>query len=86
MTNIHPSVLPEFVYDFSDELDTADFLPDGFYKVADATLKDDSYFIRNPEETSRKRRGNYRWRSVTITTRWIWIFKSDGVKLSAWTR
>ena len=49
MSNIHPPILPEFVYDFSDELDTADFLPDGFYKVADAILKADSYFIRNPE-------------------------------------
>ncbi len=50
MTSIlHPPVLPEYRYDFSEALDTADFLPTGFYKVADAVIKEDRYFERNPE-------------------------------------
>lgn len=47
--SIYPAVLPEFEYDFSNALDVADFLPAGFYKVAVATLKEDRYFVRNPE-------------------------------------
>jgi hypothetical protein len=46
---IHPTPLSEFSYDFSEALDTSEFLPDGFYKVADAVIKEDNYFIRNPE-------------------------------------
>ena len=42
-----------------------------------STLRKQEPFIRNFEEISRKRRGNYRWRSVTAITGWIWIFKSD---------
>ena len=49
MKNIHPPVLNEFIYDFSDALDTETFLPEGFYKVAEAQLKPDSHFVRNPE-------------------------------------
>ena len=49
MTNIHPPVLEQFNLDYSDALDTEEFLPEGFYKVADAHLKADRYFIKNPE-------------------------------------
>ena len=31
-------------------------------------------------------RGNYWRRCFAIITRWIWFFKSNGIKLSSWTR
>jgi len=34
-----PEVLPEYRFDFSEELSVEEFLNYGFYKIADAKLK-----------------------------------------------
>lgn len=44
-----PEVLPEYRLDFSQELSVQQFLNYGFYKIADATLKSEERFIKNPE-------------------------------------
>jgi hypothetical protein len=44
-----PEVLPEYRIDFSQELSIEQFLKYGFYKIADATLKSEERFIKNPE-------------------------------------
>ena len=44
-----PEVLEEYRIDFSNELSIDEFLPDGFYKIADAVLKPEERFEKNPE-------------------------------------
>lgn len=44
-----PEVFPEYRLDFSQELSVQQFLNYGFYKIADATLKSENRFIKNPE-------------------------------------
>jgi hypothetical protein len=44
-----PEVLPEYRIDFSQELPIEQFLNYGFYKIADAILKPEERFIKNPE-------------------------------------
>jgi hypothetical protein len=44
-----PEVLPEYRIDFSQELSIQEFLKYGFYKIADAVLKPEERFIKNPE-------------------------------------
>jgi len=44
-----PEILPEYRVDLSKELSINDFLKYGFYKIADATLKSQERFIKNPE-------------------------------------
>lgn len=44
-----PEVLPEYRIDFSQELSVQDFVSYGFYKIADAVLKPEHRFIKNPE-------------------------------------
>lgn len=44
-----PEILPEYRIDFSQELPIEQFLQYGFYKIADATLKSQERFIKNPE-------------------------------------
>lgn len=44
-----PKVLPEYRIDVSAELSVEDFLHYGFYKIADAKLKPEYKFIRNPD-------------------------------------
>ena len=47
--NYLPDVLPEYIKDFSNELSIESFLKYGFYKIADAVLKPEHRFIKNPE-------------------------------------
>lgn len=47
--NYLPEILPEYCIDFSNELPVTDFIHYGFYKIADATLKDKARFLKNPE-------------------------------------
>lgn len=44
-----PEVLPEYRIDLSQELSIQEFLKYGFYKIADAVLKPEERFIKNPE-------------------------------------
>ena len=44
-----PKVLSEYLIDFSQELPVQDFVSYGFYKIADAVLKSEQRFIKNPE-------------------------------------
>lgn len=44
-----PEVLPEYRIDLSQELSVQEFLKYGFYKIADAVLKPEERFIKNPE-------------------------------------
>ena len=44
-----PEVLPEYQFDYTNELSIQEFLKYGFYKIADATLKAKERFIKNPE-------------------------------------
>jgi hypothetical protein len=44
-----PEVLPEYCIDLSQELSVQEFLKYGFYKIADAVLKPEERFIKNPE-------------------------------------
>ena len=44
-----PEVLPEYQLDFSQELSIEEFFKYGFYKIADAVLKPEERFIKNPE-------------------------------------
>jgi hypothetical protein len=44
-----PEILPEYRIDFSQELPIEQFLKYGFYKIANATLKSEERFIKNPE-------------------------------------
>lgn len=44
-----PVVLDEYRVDVSNELPIDDFLKHGFYKIADAGLKPDHKFIKNPD-------------------------------------
>jgi hypothetical protein len=44
-----PEVLEEYIVDFSNELPIETFLKYGFYKIADATLKNKERFVKNPE-------------------------------------
>jgi hypothetical protein len=47
--NYLPEVLEEYRIDFSKELSVETFIPYGFYKIADATLKSKERFDKNPE-------------------------------------
>ena len=47
--NYLPEVLPEYRQDFSNELSIDSFKKYGFYKIAEAVLKEESRFIKNPE-------------------------------------
>ena len=47
--NYLPSILPEYSRDFSNELPIESFLQYGFYKIAEAGLKPEERFIKNPE-------------------------------------
>ena len=49
MKNHLPTVLPEYIKDFSNELSVELFLEYGFYKICDAGLKPEHRFIDNPE-------------------------------------
>jgi hypothetical protein len=44
-----PEVLPEYRIDLSQELSAQEFLKYGFYKIADAVLKPEERFVKNPE-------------------------------------
>ena len=44
-----PEALTEYSKDFSNELPIESFLQYGFYKIADAGLKPEERFIKNPE-------------------------------------
>lgn len=44
-----PEVLPEYRINLSQELSIQEFLKYGFYKIADAVLKPEERFIKNPE-------------------------------------
>jgi len=44
-----PEVLPEYRFDFSKELSVEKFLNYGFYKIADAKLKEKEKFDKNPK-------------------------------------
>ena len=44
-----PSVLSEYEIDFSKELSVQEFFKYGFYKIADAGLKSQERFIKNPD-------------------------------------
>jgi hypothetical protein len=44
-----PEILPEYRIDLSQELSVQEFLKYGFYKIADAVLKPEERFIKNPE-------------------------------------
>ena len=44
-----PEVLNEYRIELNNELDAQEFLKYGFYKIADATLKAEERFIKNPE-------------------------------------
>jgi hypothetical protein len=44
-----PEVLPEYRIDLNQELSVQEFLKYGFYKIADAVLKPEERFIKNPE-------------------------------------
>lgn len=44
-----PEVLPEYRIDLSNELSIQEFLKYGFYKIADAGLKSQDRFEKNPE-------------------------------------
>ena len=44
-----PNVLPEYIIDVSNELSIESFIHYGFYKIADAGLKPEHRFIKNPE-------------------------------------
>jgi hypothetical protein len=44
-----PEVLPEYRFDFSEELSVEEFLNYGFYKIADAKLKVKEKFDKNPD-------------------------------------
>ena len=47
--NYLPETLSEYSRDFSEELPIESFLQYGFYKIADADLKPEERFIKNPE-------------------------------------
>lgn len=47
--NFLPEVLPEYRIDLTQELSINEFLHYGFYKIADAVLKDQKRFEKNPE-------------------------------------
>ncbi|GIS08963.1 MAG: hypothetical protein CM15mP113_0930 [Pseudomonadota bacterium] len=47
--NYLPQTLPEYSRDFSNELPIESFLQYGFYKIAEAGLKPEERFIKNPE-------------------------------------
>ena len=49
MTHHLPAVLSEFRLDYSNELSIDSLLKFGFYKIADAGLKSEYRFIKNPE-------------------------------------
>ena len=51
-----------------------------------STLRRQEIYFAILKKISRKRRRNYRRRSFTITSRRIWFFKSNGIKLFTWTR
>lgn len=44
-----PEVLNEYRIELNNELDVQEFIKYGFYKIADATLKAEERFIKNPE-------------------------------------
>ena len=44
-----PEALTEYSKDFSNELPIESFLQYGFYKIAEAGLKPEERFIKNPE-------------------------------------
>lgn len=44
--NYLPEVLPEYRQDFSNELSIDSFKKYGFYKIAEAVLKEESRFIK----------------------------------------
>jgi hypothetical protein len=44
-----PEVLNEYRIDLTNEVSVQEFLKYGFYKIADATLKSEERFIKNPE-------------------------------------
>jgi hypothetical protein len=44
-----PELLPEYRINLSQELSIQEFLKYGFYKIADAVLKPEERFIKNPE-------------------------------------
>ena len=44
-----------------------------------STLRKQEILFCYIKKISRKRRGNNGWWSFTITSRWFWIFKSNGI-------
>ena len=50
-----------------------------------STLRKQEIVFAILKKVSRKRRNYWSW-SFTITTGWIWIFKSNGVQLFTWSR